>query len=216
MVYLRLRVNFISDYSVEIKKYFKLISKGFLINIGTLILMAIFFTDRYFTKEYYPDYLATYSFSYNIVQFIILALTTIAYTNTVSIGETIKINSYMFLKKKLTQTYKLFLFLYICFIGFVLLLSLYYNFLDFIIISLIMGLFIGNFYTINSIGAIAQYNDFQKDITIFIFVIFILNYFLSYIFVEFGLNYIYIIFKTGVLLNFYSFYFIKLLHGDIS
>jgi hypothetical protein len=213
LVYFRIRKKFIIDYSIEIKQYFKLISKGFFISVGTLILMAIFFTDRYFTKEYYPDYLLTYSFSYNIVQFIILALTTIAYTNTISIGENIEKNSYLLLKQKLIQAYKLFLFLYIFFVAFVLLLSLYYDFSGFIVISLIMGLLIGNFYTVNSIGSIAQYNDFQTEMTKVIFVLFLVNYFLSYAFVKLEVDYVYLILKTGFFLNVYSFYFIKTLQG---
>lgn len=216
LIYLRIRDRLIVDYSIEIKKYIKLISKGFFISVGTLIIMAIFFTDRYFTKEYYPDYLLTYSFSYNIVQFIILALTTIAYTNTISIGENIEKSNYVFLMQKLRQAYNLFLFLYIFFIGFVLFLSVYYDFLDFISISLIMGLLIGNFYTVNSIGSIAQYNDFQIKMTKVIFVLFLLNCFFSYVFVELKVNYIYVILKTGFLLNVYCYYFIKTLRGTVK
>jgi len=216
IVLYKLKDTIIVDKVVKIKYFFKLIQKGFLISVGTLLLMTLFFTDRYFTKEFYPEYLASYSFSYNLIQFIVLALATIAYTNTVSIGESIKSIDIGFIKKQLLFAYKVFFILLISFSIFIYVLSFYYDFISFVAISLIMGLFIGNFFTINSIGSISQYKDFQLNTTIFMFIIVCLNVLISYVMVEYGIEYIYLIIKTGILLSVYSFSFLLIVNSKYN
>lgn len=203
-VFTRIKENFIFISKASFLEYKKLLQKGFLINVGTFLIMVFFFTDRYFTKEYYPDFLASYSFSYNLIQFIVLALTTIAYRNTVSIGEKIKTVDRYFIKKQLFFAYKVFSILFILFFIFTYILSFYYDFISLIPISLILGLFIGNFFTVSSISSIAQYKDLQLHITITMLFILCANIAISYTIVFYNINYIYLVLKTGLLLSLYS------------
>jgi len=187
-------------------EYKQLVQKGFLINIATLLLMVFFFIDRYFTKEYYYNYLASYSFSYNLIQFVILALTTVSYVNVINIGENIKKIEYSFIKQKIKKAYLIFCILFIIFIGFLFILNNFYYFKDFILISIILCFFIGIFYSMNSIASLAQYLDFQKEISMMILLIVVLNYSISYIMTIYNVPYLYLLIKSGILLNIYSLY----------
>jgi hypothetical protein len=212
----RLTNKYDNKLKVKFNYYLQLIKKGFFINAGSLLLMALFFTDRYFTKEYYGDYLTSYSFSYNLVQFVILALSTIAYVQVVEIGESIsKINAHL-IKEKLKYSYKVFLILYFLFTVFIYSLSSYYNFVDFAIISLTMGFLLGNYFTINSIGSISLYLDFQKQMVFILGCIVVSNLILSYVFVTLSFDYIYLIVKSGVLLNIVSLYFLKKIYDEFK
>ncbi|NOQ31667.1 MAG: hypothetical protein GQ570_11150 [Helicobacteraceae bacterium] len=215
-VVILLKNKLIVDFNIKFKFYVKLIKKGFLINIGTLLLMVIFFTDRYFTKEYYNDYLATYSFSYNLVQFIIIALTTLAYVNVVEIGEKIKSLDILFLKQKLLYSYKIFGLLYVLFIGFIFIINDFYSFQDLVVISLLMGFFLGSFYSINSLASVAIYKDLLPQVTQFLFLVMLINLLSSNILVNYEINYIFFIIKSGILLNAYSMYLIYVISRGVK
>ncbi|WP_419777609.1 hypothetical protein [Malaciobacter marinus] len=94
------KINFEKNQKLKIKNYFLMIKKGFPINAGTLLIMLYFFCDRFIAKEYYNEYLASYSLSYNLIQFILLALSTLAYVNVVDVGEKYSNINLDFLKRK--------------------------------------------------------------------------------------------------------------------
>ncbi|RXJ83094.1 hypothetical protein [Arcobacter cloacae] len=204
IISVKIKEKFIFISKASFFEYKKLLQKGFLINVGTLLLMLFFFTDRYFTKEYYNDYLASYSFSYNLIQFVILALTTVAYVNVVNIGENIKKIRFSDIKQKIQKAYLVLFILFILFIGFLFILNNFYDFKDFILISVVLCFFIGIFYSMNSVASLAQYLDFQKEISLVMFVIVLLNYIFSYFMSVYKIEYIYILIKSGVLLNIYT------------
>lgn len=216
IICVKLNKSMIADIPIRFKYFIMLIRKGFLINVGTLMLMAIFFTDRYFTKNYYPDYLGTYSFSYNIVQFIVLALTTLAYANVIEIGEEINKLDSSFLYKKLITSYKIFFFLFVFFILFVFVLTHFYSFIDLLPISLMMGFFMGGFYATNSISSVAQYKDLLGQLTIILLLILIANILLSYIFSFYQVSYLLFTAKTGLLLFSYSLFLQYLIFRKIQ
>jgi O-antigen/teichoic acid export membrane protein len=203
-IFIKIKEKFIFISKANFFEYKELLKKGFLINVATLLLMIFFFIDRYFTKEYYIDYLASYSFSYNLIQFVILALTTVAYVNVVNIGENIKKIKYSDIKQKIKKAYLVFFILFMLFIGFLLILNNFYNFKGFILISIILCFFIGIFYAMNSVASLAQYLDFQKEISLVMFIIVILNYISSYFMSIYEVEYIYLLIKSGVLLNIYT------------
>jgi len=211
IIFLKIKEKFIFISKANFFEYKELLKKGFLINVATLLLMIFFFIDRYFTKEYYIDYLASYSFSYNLIQFVILALTTVAYVNVVHIGENIKEIEYKYIKQKIQKAYLVFIILFILFIGFLYILNSFYNFKDFVLISLILCFFIGIFYCMNSVSSLAQYLDFQKNISLVMLIIVISNYISSYFMSIFEVEYIYLLIKSGLLLNIYSlFLYVKI------
>lgn len=203
-------ISFDKNKKLRIKNYFLLIKKGLPINAGTFLIMLFFFCDRFIAKEYYSEYLASYSFSYNLIQFILLALSTLAYVNVVDVGEKCdNINLYFF-KEKIFHSYKIFFILLAFFIFFILIISSFYPFPNLILYSLIMGVLLGNYFTINSLSSIALYLDFFKKIVKMMFYLFLLNLVLSYIFIFFKIDYFYFLIKTGILLNFSALYFIYL------
>ncbi|PHO10272.1 hypothetical protein CPG37_04295 [Malaciobacter canalis] len=204
IIFIKIKEKFIFISKVSFFEYKELLKKGFLINVATLLLMIFFFIDRYFTKEYYIDYLASYSFSYNLIQFVILALTTVAYVNVVNIGENIKKIKYSDIKQKIQKTYLVFFILFIIFLLFLFILNNFYDFKDFILISLILCFFFGTFYSINSVASLAQYLDFQKEISFVMLIIVILNYVSSYLMSIYEVDYTYLLIKSGILINFYS------------
>lgn len=202
--------------NVDIKKYFIMLKKGFPINAGTILIMLFFFCDRFIAKEYYSADLATYSLAYNLIQFIILALSTLAYTNVVDIGERRHDVNFVFLKNKLLYNYKIFLILLFLFAFFIFGVSSIYNFDNMVCYSLVMAILLGNYFTINTISSIALYLDFFKKIVWVMFFLFLFNAMLSFLFIKFELEYIYFLIKTGVLLNFSALYFMWLLIGILK
>ena len=203
LVMFRLRTNFSFKFKVCFTEYGTLISKGFFVNIATLLFMGFFFSDRYITKEYYPEYLASYSFSYNLIQFVVLALTTIGYVNVVKMGENIKEMRYSVVLQTIKYSYKLFLSCYILFGIFLFVISPFFDFQGFVLISLLMAAFVGHFHVINSVSSLAQYLDFQRDVVFMMFILVVLNLISSYILIYFKLSYFLIIIKSGLLLNLY-------------
>ena len=188
----------------ELNKYFELIKVGFSINVATILLMLTFFLDRYITKQYYPDYLASYSFSYNLIQFVILALTTIGYVNTVKVGEQVDELSFSVLIEKLICTYRVFVFILCLFFVFLYFIRIFYSFEGFILLSVIMSIFIGNFFCINSISSVALYKGFQNKATSMLAIVFFFNVLFSYVLVILNVEHHWVILKTGLLLNIYS------------
>lgn len=203
-------ISFDKNEKLKIKNYFLLIKKGFPINAGTILIMLFFFCDRFIAKEYYNEYLASYSLSYNLIQFILLALSTLAYVNVVDVGEKCDNIDLDFLKDKILYSYKIFFILLVFFIFFILIISSFYPFPNLILYSLIMGILLGNYFTINSVSSIALYLDFFSKIVKIMLYLFILNLILSYIFIFFKIDYVYFLIKTGILLNFSALYFLYL------
>lgn len=209
-------ISFDMNEKLKIKNYFLLIKKGLPINAGTVLIMLFFFCDRFIAKEYYNEYLASYSLSYNLIQFILLALSTLAYVNVVDVGEKCDNINLDFLKEKILHSYKIFFILLLLFIFFILIVSMFYPFPNLILYSLIMGILLGNYFTINSLSSIALYLDFFREIVKLMLYLFILNLILSYIFIFFKLDYVYILVKTGILLNLSAFYFLYLVKLEIN
>ncbi|OCQ20174.1 hypothetical protein A7985_17225 [Pseudoalteromonas luteoviolacea] len=187
-----------------LKDYTNLIKKGFFINVSTLLLMGMFFLDREIIKEYHPDFIGTYSFSFNISQFVILALTTIGYVNTVNLGESVANIDFDKIFKNLLFTYKIYFVLVVLFLIFISILDKFYEFPDLMLIAMIQVAFVGNFFSINSISAVALYKGMQKKMTAIFFGIFIVNIAFSYIFILNDTVYWAQLLKTGILLNVYS------------
>lgn len=204
------KIYFDKNNKLKIKNYFIMVKKGFPINAGTLLIMLFFFCDRFIAKEYYSEYLASYSLSYNLIQFILLALSTLAYVNVVDIGEKYKSINLDFFKEKISYIYKIFFLLLFLFIIFIFIVSKFYPFPNLILFSLVMGILLGNYFTINSLSSIALYFDFFKKILKMMLFLFIINLLLSCIFVFFKMEYVYFIIKTGILLNLSAIYFIYL------
>ncbi|WP_152084870.1 hypothetical protein [Pseudoalteromonas sp. A25] len=188
----------------EFSKYIDLIKKGFSINVATILLMMTFFLDRYITKQYYPESLASYSFSYNIIQFVILALTTIGYVNTVKVGEKFDELSFSVLINKLVYTYKVFVVILALFFVFLYVIKFFYTFEGFLTLSVIMSIFFGNFFCVNSVASIALYKGFQNKAAFFLACIFAVNVLLSYLLAESNVAHYWLVLKTGLLLNIYS------------
>lgn len=205
---LYLREIFARKQVGKISEYFELIKKGYPLNFATLILMAMFFIDRYVTKEYYPELLPSYSFSFNIIQFVILALTTIGYVNTVKVGEELDSINFKQVLLKLKYTYKIFVVLLGLFAIFVYGLSFFYELDGFVLLSMIMAVLIGNFFCINSVGIVALYKNFHLKTTYALTTVLIFNVIFSYIGVHYQLPQWVLILKTGVLLNCYSIAFL--------
>lgn len=208
LFFIKKEKNVLKDTTKPLFSEYKLlIKKGFYINLNTILIMTFFFSDRYFTKEYYYEYLGSYSFSYNLSQFVILSLSTIAYVNVVKIGENIKSLNLDYIKGELNKTFKIFIVLFIFFVFFIIIVNNFYSFNNLIEISLIICLFLGIFHSFGAISSLAQYLDFQKELTTLMFCILMVNFVLSYILSHLNIHYLILLTKSGILLTIYSIYF---------
>ncbi|WP_173030897.1 hypothetical protein [Campylobacter sp. CCUG 57310] len=204
------KLELYKNYNIDIKKYFTMFKKGFPVNAGTALIALFFFCDRFVAKEYYSFELASYSLAYNLIQFIILALSTLAYVNVADIGENSDSIKLEFFKNKILYNYKIFLILLFLFVLFILTVSTFYSFNNLICYSIIMAIFLGNYFTINTMSSVALYLDFFKQMVFLLLFLFVINIVLTYTFIVFNVEYIFFLIKTGTILNLSAFYFIAI------
>lgn len=184
--------------------FIHLVKKGFFATLGTLIISLFLFSDRYFTLHYYIDYLPTYSFGFNISQIVILALTTLSYMSTVVIGEDLKGMTKNKLTKSLVRSLLVFGGLLVLLTGFIFVIKGFYDFEHILAITLILAFFKGLFYAISIISPIILYKGLQKEITIYLLVLFLINLLGCYLIATSGIHYFALIIYSGIILTLYS------------
>jgi hypothetical protein len=210
---LNLKVNW-KDLIVSISL---LIRKGFLINIGTIILGCYMFLDRYFIKEYYVHSLPTYSLAINFSQIVFIGINSIAYTQLILIGEDLKQVTYEYITKIIINSLKIFIVLFVisvmCVIGYGYFMKKFDLLLPFFI-NIVF--FVGLFYTISVVSPVLMYFDKLLPSTIFLLTIFLLNLFLSFVIAKNELSVYCLIFKSSFLLFISGLYNLFLIYTKVK
>jgi len=185
-------------------RYFILVKKGLPINLATVFLSFFLFTDRFFIDKYYPDYLGTYSFGFNVSQILVLALTTIGYVSAIKIGEIKEELS----KEKLKKTFKYALLIYIIMlIGLVcglFILKEFYSFDGLILITLLLSYSKGFYFLLGIISSVVFYFNYQILSLKIIALIFSVNVLTSFMIIGAGYSVYYLLAMSSLLLLLYS------------
>jgi hypothetical protein len=193
--------RFFRGNRLTVIKYYKLVYKGFFINISTILISLFLFSTRYFIKNYFKTDLASYSLALNISQFVFIGVNTLGYISLIHIGENLSKVSKSYLK---TTLYKSAIYFALLFVGGVTIMFGY----NFVIRSfhrsveyyLIATAFIGLFYTTSVLSPILLYKDKLKESTMFLLVCFLIDVGTSFIFVQMHLDALLLAIKSGLLL----------------
>lgn len=191
----------------SLRRYLNLVNKGFIIYLSTIIISLLIFNYRLFIVKDFPSQLSSFSLAFNIAQFVFLGVNTIGYVLTVKIGEEIEEITKSTLKKVLLKSTLFFLAL----LSFGLLIVIFYkyhikDFQNLIEFYLIIGSFLGLYYVASVISPIMLYKGTIKQSTIFLCLIFIIDYLTSIYLIANGFSSFSIIIKSGLLLLFSAFF----------
>lgn len=199
-----------------LKNYIHMVKKGFFATLGTLIISLFLFSDRYFTLHYYKEFLPTYSFGFNISQIVILALTTLSYISTIVIGENLQEMTRNNLRKSLVKSLLIFGGLLILLVCFVFVIQSFYEFEHILYVTLILAFFKGLFYAVSIISPIILYKGYQRKITIYLALLFLINVAGCYFISTQEFNYFGLIIFSGIVLTIYSILVIRFVFVKIG
>jgi len=172
---------FIKINKKSILRYFILIKKGLAINLNTVLLVLLMFSDRFFIEKYYNDYLGTYSFAFNLSQILVLALTTISYVSAIKIGEDKKKLTKEILKKRFFIGLCIYLVMIVGLFFGVLLLRTFYDFQHLLSITMLLAYAKGFYFLLGIISSVILYYDYQNTALKWITAAFLLNGLLGYL-----------------------------------
>lgn len=209
-------------FNFVLKKFkllrYTLMVKVILTNIlASFVFSLIIFFERYFVKEYYSDYLPTYSFAFNLSQIIAVLLSAVSYITSVELGERIlSIN-----KEKLVSNFKKacysFIILFILFMIFVYAIHFYYpKFENLQTITFIISYSKGFFFLVSTVSHLAVYHNYNTKMFLFILKLSILNILLVYILIYFKTNIFTLLAIDSVFVVIYSVYILNIVFNKIS
>lgn len=75
------------EAALPLRRYARLIQKGWLINVSTQLLALFFFADRDLIRSAFPAQLAGYSLAFNVAQLVFVGLNTLAFVAQTDFGE---------------------------------------------------------------------------------------------------------------------------------
>jgi len=186
-----------------------LVKNGFWINLGTLFIAFLIFSDRHMLKLFDIEGLADYSFAFNISSFLFLYFTSISYLNDIYFGE--KINSFtsdmlLVMLKTLIKHFIIGLLitisLYLILIYFI---PTYSSSLEFFLVIVFSW---GSFYSLGTLGPLVQYLNLQKHLGLILMgVSFITLLIYLYIYkYQIPFNSFYLVLKTGIIIFLFGIY----------
>ncbi len=218
---LKLFPNFETDkrlyFFLLIKKFIKLIKKGFLINISTIILSGYLFIDRFYVKEYNFEFLPVYSLAFNFAQIVFIGINTLAYSSLVKIGEDLKIINKEYVSDLLKHSFKMFFILLLVSFFFVLGYCLFIKKYDYLIeVYAVISIFLGAYYTISIVTPVLIYFDKMLHSTFFLGLIFFSSLVISEFLVEKQFSWLTILIKSGILLLLSAIYNLFLIFKKIE
>lgn len=185
--------------------------------LASLLFGLMIFFERYFIKEYYSDYLPTYSMAFNLSQIIAVLLSAVSYISSVELGENLlKIN-----RSKLLKNFKNAFFLFLIFLGlfmgFVYLINPYYSkFEDLKLITFIISYSKGFFFLTSTISHLAVYHNYNNKMFFFLLKLFIINIASVYILIFLNTNVISLLLLDSIFILIYSLFILNIIFNKIK
>jgi O-antigen/teichoic acid export membrane protein len=187
---------------LDFAKYRRLVSAGLTENLGTILLTASLFIDRYVLKTYFPAELASYSLAFNFSQFVFIGINSVSYIEAVNIGENFLTIGARQLKQIIKKSMMMFLLLLVgvmtLAVGYDRFFSAYTGFLGLV---LILSALVGFFYASNVTSVILLYARKQYIATSILAATFCLNVLLSAVFIQARVAPVFLIIKSAGLLT---------------
>ncbi len=163
-------------------KYTIFVKKIFTGVLASTFLTGFFFLERYYVNKFYTEELADYSFSFNLVQLMIILITTLSYISSNLLGERL----YTIQKSTLVKYFKIliigFLILLVGLIIFSFLMKTFFfqKFDNMVIYTSIIGLSKGFVFLVGILTPLAVYNDFNNRMLVCIASLFVLSNLTAY------------------------------------
>jgi hypothetical protein len=198
-------INFFTFRRIEFLKYWYLVRKIFTGTLASLLFGLLLFFERFMVKNYYPEYLAEYSMSFNISQIIVVILSIFSYISSVELGENhLGLNKEALKSEIITNFFKFCIFL-LCFIMAIFAISTFYaEFENLLWMSSILTFSKGIFFFIGIYSPIAVYRDFNTLMLRYIIVIFIFDMLISFLMVQFNIEIKYLLVFNSFLIIAYT------------
>lgn len=185
--------------------------------LGSLMLSALIFFERYFTEKYYPETIATYSFAFNLSQIIVVALSAISYITSVELGEKKDIINIKRLKSqfvKAAASYAGFMFLFTVFLY--LITPFYPEFNNLATTTLLITYAKGFFYLVGTVSHLAVYHGYNTRMFKGLLLFSILEVTLIMVLVQLGTPLPTLLFIDSIILISYSFYILDIVFNRIQ
>ena len=158
--------------------------EGVMVNISTLLLAFVLFLDRHLIKEFFVEELPSYSFAFNVAQFVILGLTTFTYVNQVQLGKEFKKSREAFHAKIVGQLKKAAIFLLVSVVALIpiaYVVEAVYEYERFAEYCITIALFFGTAHVLMSVNSALVYLDKFYLVTLLLLVVLAFNLGVDYI-----------------------------------
>jgi len=207
-VYLKYKNILSFKIAVKLKSistaFFNLFKEGFVIAFQSFVLIGYFLFDRWFILNNYPEYIGEYSISFSFAQIVFIALNTIAFSMQKKLGE--NLHTYTVGKVNNIVKINIIFFVVISIIAFcIIYLVIYYNVFkeygDFLTSFVVILLFYGFYYTLSTYNVIALYSGLSVKLLMLLMIAFLVNILITYMMSLWGMKYIWIIIKSGIILT---------------
>ncbi|MPR35416.1 hypothetical protein [Salmonirosea aquatica] len=184
--------------------------------LASFLYSLLIFFERFYIKEYYADYLPTYSMAFNLTQIIAVLISAISYVSSVELGEKIATIN----KDKLINNFKnafyLFVLFFIIFMVFVYSINPYYKQFEYLnTITFILSYSKGFFFLVGTISHLAVYNNFNTKMFLFLLRISIINVILIYILIFFNSTVFVLLILDSIFIIIYSLYILNIVFNKV-
>lgn len=185
--------------------------------LASLIFGLMVFFERYYIKQYYPDFLPTYSLAFNFSQIVAVLLSAVSYVTSVELGERLATID----RSKLWRNFRnalyvfiLFLAAFTTFIYFIRGFYLEFKFLQ--SVTFILSFSKGFFYLIGTVSHLAVYHNFNTKMFKFISMLFIINIILAYTLIYFDAGIFILLILDSIVIMIYSLFILNIVFNKIS
>ncbi len=185
--------------------------------LASFLFSLMMFFERYYIKQYYPDFLPTYSLAFNFSQIIVVLLSAVSYITSVELGERVKTIN----RQKLIESFKLafyvFLVIFAMFTLFIYFIQPFYPKFEYLkSITFIITYSKGFFFLIGTISHLAVYNDFNTKMFLFLLKISIINIAIIYGLIYLNTDILFLLIVDSVFVIIYSIYILHIVFNKID
>ena len=195
----------------QFRKYYYLVSKIFTGTLASLVFALVIFLERFLIDKYYPDFLAEYSFVFNLAQIIVIIMSVFSYISSVEYGEKINTMSRKSVLNDFKTSLLMFLGMYTLFIGLIFIVSSFYQeFTNLVWMTALLAISKGFFFFVGIYSPIAVYKNFNTRMLKTISFILCLNIVFAMLLIYFEYDILYLLILNALFILSYSFYILDI------
>lgn len=179
----------------------RMIKSGFFISLHTFFLIGYLLFDRFVVNTYYSNYSAEYALAFSLSQIVFIGVNAVAYVSQHRIGvgfESMTRFDYMHLVE---SVWRLFFILFVFGLSVCFVVSHFVsNYGQFVYSYIVISFLFGGYYVYSSISSVGMYRGLASHSLIVFVIVFVINIFVTLMFVYLDVPYYINVVKTGALL----------------